>query len=343
MTPLDTGLAALDSYIYANKSYPGALVIRARIRASLRVYDRFWSDPGLENNNHEFTVLGAEELLTGPVTSLATGKATDYTAAGLLDVRIKDRNNLHGILDHKNLADAFESEDIEHLHIDGQPNQYAWLEHLNGVRINFAIWDVLCKTSHRLYQEKTTTRKPSKKEPNGAVTVTPAETLEAFEERLVEVFSENPKKYFARERIVIQKSNVIEHAQELYAWTRLLDSAKKTGNHLRNTEACFEYNRPCEYLGLCSGRTNMLDPEKWERARTTHAELDLPIGIDPALVITNSRIKVFKSCMRKHDFKYNLGLRRVGKPVEEPLYLGSASHKALEAYWLQLGKVSKGE
>jgi hypothetical protein len=149
---------------------------------------------------------------------------------------------------------------------------------------------------------------------------------------------EDQKRFFARERVPVMKHNVAMHANDLYDWTRLLDSAKQGNKHLKNTEHCFDYMRPCKYLGICSGRSEMDDLTQWRTEKNPHAELDLPEGVDPGKVITNSRMKVFKGCPYKHHLQYNLGLRKVRETEDEPLVVGSCGHVALEEYFKAIGR-----
>jgi hypothetical protein len=327
-TPLAAALDAVDKYIKTNSGYPQAQTIKARVRAMLRAYGKHWSV-----DNQRYEVIGVEKLLLGPIVNLTNKKDSGYQAGGKLDVILRDRKtNQTVLMDHKNLASELDDDDIEQLTIDGQPLQYAYLAHLNGLRIDYAVWDVLAKSGHRPYKEKNTVRKATKKLAE-VKTHTPAETPEEFEARLFEVYFDSPDKYFARVKIPVLKYNVIRHVNELYDWAQLIGSSIASGKHLRNTESCKQYQRPCKYMGVCSGKSDIDDKAVWTTAKQTHSELDLPPGVDPALVLTNSRLKVFKSCYAKHDMQYNQGLRKVNEPVEEPLYLGSCSHEGLEAYW----------
>lgn len=49
-------------------------------------------------------------------------------------------------------------------------------------------------------------------------------------------------------------------------------------------------------------------------------------------LLTNSRLKCFRKCIRLHQLKYEMGYRPVSDPEE--LDFGSAVHAALEAWWL---------
>ena len=240
VSPLEAGLAGIDEYLSANKGYRDAGLVRARCRAMLKVYDRVW-----EKDNEKYEVLSVEKLLLGPIKNIDSGKDSGYIGGGKEDLRLKLKDGYKvSILDHKNLSYEIDDDKLEHLLIDTQLNHYALMNHYNGVRVDSAIYDVLVKTLHR---------------PKKATKAQPEESLEAFEERLTAVYAEQPRKYFARKEIPIFKTHLIGYANDLYDWTRLLDSAKQSGKHLKNPGACFEYNRPCRYLGLCTGRSEVAD------------------------------------------------------------------------------------
>jgi hypothetical protein len=48
-------------------------------------------------------------------------------------------------------------------------------------------------------------------------------------------------------------------------------------------------------------------------------------------ILTNSRLKSFRACQRRHRYAYTLGYRPVR--TSEALAFGTAMHKALECYW----------
>jgi hypothetical protein len=321
----------------------------------IRAYDQKWKE-----DNGRYEILSVEELITGPIINPETKKQSSYLAAGKIDGMIRERKTGSiGLMDHKLLSSAIDEDRHEHLLIDSQPMTYALLKLLNGVKVDFALWDCLVKTQHRIRQESSRVVQEAKPErvaarkttePDGTVYLkgetiparaevrdtTAGETFEEFEERILAVYLKNPDEYFLRKRVPILSHNLANFASDLYDWTQLIDSAHKTGKHLKNPGACFEYNRPCKFLGLCSGRSDADDKSVWQQAGTNHAELDLPDGIEHRQVITNSRIKTFRTCNKKHYGQYELGLKKAAEEFDEPLVVGSCGHAGLEAYFEQI-------
>lgn len=354
MRPLDAALEAVEKYFSASKR-EDKLVIRARVRAMLRAYDQVW---GGASDNYE--VLGVEKNWLAPLKSLLTQKDSGYFAGGKLDVILKEKVNRKRLLimDHKFLAYEFDQDDIEHLLVAGQQNQYAYLGWANGAAFEGAIWDIIVKSLHVPRKESSrivTAAKPERtlsrawtdpatgiKHLKGTVMpavvevreTTPAETMDEFEERVYKLYCENWEKRYARPSVPVIKQNIADHIQELYHWTKELDVDSRSDVHLRNTEHCKMFNRPCEYLGICSGKSDKNDESVWIQRGTVHAELELPANVSPFKVITNSRMAMYKGCRLKHHYRYNLGLAKANEEeIDETLYVGTAGHIGLEFYW----------
>jgi ATP-dependent helicase/DNAse subunit B len=106
--------------------------------------------------------------------------------------------------------------------------------------------------------------------------------------------------------------------------------AKKNNAHFRNSGACFNYGSACEYLNLCSG-CDEPDSDRWQKKPKKHPEL--PDGIGGSGVLTNSRLRCFATCRRKHYYQYELGIERFDAERREALYFGSLFHEALDVWW----------
>jgi ATP-dependent helicase/DNAse subunit B len=62
-----------------------------------------------------------------------------------------------------------------------------------------------------------------------------------------------------------------------------------------------------------------------------HRELELPT--DGRNTLTNSRIRAFQTCRRKHFYDFEMGIERIDEEERETLLMGSLWHKGLEAFW----------
>ena len=349
---LQPALAAVEAkYASADHSrYPlDHAVAKAKVRGMLRAYDTHW-----ESEWDRYEIVGVERQLLAPIKSLATGKDTGYQAGGKIDVSIKSRKNgKHGILDHKFLASQFDQDDLSHLLIDGQPKQYAYLEWFHGNRIEFAVWDCIAKPGLKPSKERSKVIKAAKPERIHKRTgetlpavaeereTTPAETLEEYEQRVYENMLENPSNKFRRMPIPITKEVIANHLIQLYAWTNELHIEGQGTTHLHDENGCYQYGRWCHRLSICSGQDSE-DSGNWTVGNLIHPELALAAGVDPAKVITNSRLKTYRRCRLLHDADYNRGVRKKNHKTEESLFVGDLAHVGLEHYFLAIKERQEG-
>lgn len=307
----DAALEAMDVY-FSQHPDPQMDLHRARLRGIIRAYGERWN-----KDSELYNVLAVEELMMAPIKSLDTGKDSGFIAGGKIDAVIQE--NVGGkslmVLDHKFLSTAFTPEKAEHLTIDGQPSQYAYLCWSEGIKVSHVMWDSIVKSLHRKGKD---------------------ESWGHLEDRVFDIYCED-KDRFSRYKVPIVKDNVVEYLVELYHWAKELGAESKGAVHLKSRSHCFEYNRPCQYLGLCTGYGDVNDGT-WRRVGSEHKELTLPEGVNPFQIITNSRLKTYQTCRQLHHYRCNEGLEKIKAENEEALYVGSAGHQGLEAYWTEIAK-----
>ncbi len=161
-------------------------------------------------------------------------------------------------------------------------------------------------------------------------TVKPRECPELYAMRLASECIEQPDKYFQRRVIPRLDCDIAEYAGELWEVGQSIISARARDAHYRNSGACMEYGTPCRFLGICSGNDSP-ESDKWTMTTKVHDELpDSFIGSD---ALTNSRVRTFQSCRRKHYYQYERGIRRIDDEGREALVLGSLLHGGLEAWF----------
>jgi hypothetical protein len=140
----------------------------------------------------------------------------------------------------------------------------------------------------------------------------------------------NPDKYYARRVIPRTDQDLLEYAQELWDVGQDMALCRRLQRNYRNSGSCMAYGRPCQFLGICSGY-DQPDSHNWQRKANVHNEL--PEIADGRDVLTNSRVRCFQSCRRKHHYQYELGIERVGAEEAEALYFGNVWHAAMDAWW----------
>ena len=166
------------------------------------------------------------------------------------------------------------------------------------------------------------------------------ETPEMYESRLAhDCTNERPEWYFQRRSVPRLDSEILEYAHELWDHGQEILHTRNTKRHVRNSGACMLYGSPCKFLGICSGHDSE-DSDNWTRKTSVHPELPELNG-DGRNVITNSRIRCFQTCRKKHFFEYELGIERVDEEERESLVFGSTWHAALEAWFNTFRKESE--
>lgn len=337
--------AALDRIDQETQSAnPSQSLISAKVRGLMRGYHVRWSDaPYVVDTVEEFV----QSDLWNPETDR---KSRSFTLAGKIDVKA-----WHGqrrvIMDHKTCSEDITDPNAPYwrqLIIEAQPSHYMLLEWLNGRKADDAVWDVVRKptispkavtkadlsdilrTKHYFGRALT---EPTVQE----LRETGRENHEMYEARLAWDCTDNrPEWYFQRRSVPRMDSEIHEWATELWGHSQDLLIARRENRWPRNSGACMNYGRPCPFLGICSGYDTP-ESDHWKRKRQVHVELDL--AGDGKDVLTNSRIRSFQTCRRKHFYQYELGIERADEEEAESLYFGTLWHSALETWFLAL----KGE
>lgn len=171
----------------------------------------------------------------------------------------------------------------------------------------------------------------------------------AYEKRVVQWYMDKPEK--VRPLEIILNPARVEHAiQALWDTTkRVLDNRAK-GKWRMNEKACFQYNRPCEFCGLCTATADGADveqiiEEQFEKKEHVHPELGIStiggsgLGISKTEghsffgsreIMTYSRMTTVNLCEAMDHWKYE---RELQKPsgAPEAMWLGTAMHLGLEA------------
>lgn len=334
-----TGTDALTSAIDTITANANGLE-SAKAKALMIGYDRRYRDAG-------FVCEDKEVPFHLPIYNPATRRTSrTWTNAGKYD-GIVTRDGGAWLLEHKTTSDDLSPESTywKQLAIDSQVSHYMLARWQEGQRLVGTLYDVIRKPSIN-------PKKLTKAEQQSFIVnlryydttfdidyvaqwqqdAEARETAEMYGARLAyDCTTERPDWYFHRKPIPRMDHDVLEYAAELWEVSNQIKAARKSGVHYRNSGACAMYGRPCEFLGICSGYDT---PESgnWQ-PRKLHSELDLD-GDVGRNVLTNSRVRCFQTCRRKHFYRYELGIERRVDEQAEALRFGSLMHLALEAWWL---------
>lgn len=333
MSALDNALEAIDAS--CEQCDESQLLVAAKCRGLMRGYDARWRDAGYQSLAVEQTTVAD---LYNPDSQR---KSRSFAVAGKLDV-IAELNGRRILIDHKTTSEDITDPNASYwrqLVVEGQVNHYMLLDWLHGQKFDYAVWDVTRKPGIR-------PKKLSKAERASIVATgeyfgqkvtavsrmrlqtEESEDLGLYELRLAADCTDRSDWYFQRRPVPRLDSEILEYARELWEHSQEILHVRQTNRHPRNSGACLLYGSPCEYLGICSGHDTP-ESDKWKRVENVHEELE---GVEGEL-LTNSRIRCFQTCRRRHFYRYEIGLRRQDEDEREALYFGRLWHFGQQAWW----------
>lgn len=339
--PLQAAIAAINQFSDPNADDKTLLVL-AKCRGLMAGYDARW-------RADHYEVLTVERVYQSPMFNPETQrKSRRFSLAGKLDVFAR-KNGRTKIIDHKTTSEDITSADSSYwrqLVIEGQVTQYMLLQWLAGERPDGAVWDVIRKPM--ISPKKLTKAERASVVADGryfgrrisldgltALQVDERESLEMYEARLShDCAVERPDWYFQRREIPRMDAEVIDYARDVWDIGQVIlqsrERMRDTGRlPLKSPGSCMTYGKPCDFLGICSGYDTP-ESDRWQRREVVHGELNGEVGND---ALTNSRIRCFQTCQRKHYYRYELGIERREDDEREALYFGSCLHAGLEAWW----------
>lgn len=232
--------------------------------------------------------------------------------------------------------------------VEGQVDHYMLLEWMHGEKCDDAVWDVIRKPS--ISPKKITKAeiravvslgeyfglKVSEADKQTFVAGGERETVAMYEARLLhDCTVERPEWYFARRSVPRMDSEILDYARDLWQHSQdILYTRQQERLPPRNSGACMLYGSPCKFLGICSGHDSA-DSDRWQKKTQIHAELPAEVQ-DGKELLTNSRIRTFQTCRRKHYYEYDLAIERQDEEEREALFFGTLIHVGLEAWWKAL-------
>lgn len=323
---------------------PAHQLIAAKCRTLMTGYDARWKNAG-------YTPLLVEQVIQKNLYNPETQRQSrSFTIAGKLDV-LAEYAGRKVLIDHKTTSEEIDNPDAPYwrqLVVEGQINHYMLLAWMDALKVDNAVWDVIRKPDIRPKKLSKAERasvvaegryfgaRVSDQDRQSLAVGEERESLDMYEARLAhDCTVERPERYFQRRAVPRLDSEIAEYAGELWEHGQdVLYTRNKTAEGKlppRNSGACMLYGSPCNFLGICSGHDTP-ESDRWRRKETVHPELDGAVG-EGKDVLTNSRIRCYQTCHRKHYYQYELGIERQDEEEREALFFGSLLHLGLEAWW----------
>lgn len=335
MNPLRIAYDAVDAATAGNENWQ----VAATVKGLLVGYDWQWA-----NAQAGISLIELEQTYLAPLTNIETKKdSRTWRIGGKIDKLCNDNGVV--LYDHKTTSSDIADPSAPYwrqLVIEGQASHYELLLLMNGIRLDRVVWDVVRKPGIKPKKlAKADQRAVASLGDYCGFKVSPEtmlnsatderENAELYMLRVARECLEDPTRYFARRSVPRTRDELHEYAVELWEIGQEMLGTRNSGRHFRNSGACMLYGSPCEYLGICSGH-DTVDSDKWTRKVQVHNELETVKG-DGKDLLTNSRIRCYQTCRRKHQLKYEIGIERVDEEEREVLFFGSVWHTALDAYW----------
>lgn len=341
MKQLITAYEAMEATAGNDLTEQQALVL-VKCRALLAGYHKRWQSAG-------YVPERVEEVLTSDLYNPESGrKSRSFQVGGKLDVvaRISGRRVL---IDHKTTSQDITDPNAPYwrqLVVEGQVSHYMLLQWMYGEKCDDAVWDVVRKPMISPKKLSQADRRAAASlgtyhgsrisdESKRAMVEQERETLEMFELRLAHDCSvERPEWYFARRSVPRMDTEILEYAADLWEQAQDILHERKRGRlPPKNGGACMTYGTPCKFLGICSGHDTATS-DRWQSKEKLYPELPT-IGNNVDL-LTNSRLRTFQTCRRKHYYEFELGIERQDEEEREALYFGTLLHAGLESWWNSL-------
>lgn len=323
----------------AELAAPDDWVIVAACRGLVIGYAHRWAD-----EQRSIQLEACECVLQAPLKNINTARSSrTFDIAGKLDKLAHDDAG-RTLYDHKTTSDDISDPAGPYwrqLAIDSQASHYELLSMANDLRVDRIVWDVVRKPGIRPKQIAAKDYKQARADSAYCGFSVSSETMEWLADnqrengelygyRVAREAIDDQQRYFARRSVPRTREQLAEYMEELWEIAGTIRDAKRLGNHYRNSAACMQYGRPCEFLGICSG-SDSPDSDRWRKKAAIHVELGETAGnLD---VLTNSRLRTFQTCRRKHYYQYELAIERSIDEQEEALFFGSLWHEALDVFW----------
>lgn len=261
---LDAALDAVDrDYATHDDHYEAALV-----RAMVRGYAWRWS------NDTAFDKWIAKE-----VTMEASLGDDMPVVAGKFDGCIEPQPGTLALHEIKTKKDGVQSQAYrDALKVNEQVTTYFFIANKNGVRFSCTIYDIVGKPSFEPKLATPPEKRRTKKDGTYYADVRLYdETPEDYEQRMFDVMTGEPDRWFARFPVSRLGYEIEAFEREVRATVALMIQCEEMRVYPKSTGACFKFNRACEYFDFCSGERDVPTPEScpigWEFVDDVHPEL----------------------------------------------------------------------
>jgi len=197
-----------------------------------------------------FNIVGTEIEFSTPLYNPDTGEESPHIMFGGKIDGLIERNGKYWILEHKTAGYVSDSY-IQKVWYDAQIQLYAYyFGRANNIKLEGALYDVLGKSQLKWCKNDTDVSLMAK-------------VLAQYDS----------KPMFLREFIPIEEEIIHHRLQETWIMGHdMFKVATEDAAGYRNTNNCFQWKRPCEYLSMCQARNRDAVSYLYDK-RVAHEEL----------------------------------------------------------------------
>lgn len=269
---LEEALAAIRLAAQTASFYDEATAVKAELL--MEGYHLRWS-----GSMAEYEVIAVEREFAAPLPTPAGAKrARRLKVAGKLDVLVRRlADGAVWIVEHKTTtADLTPGSTYwQRLRMDTQVSVYFEGTHTLGYEPVGCLYDVISKPQQRPLKATPLDKRKVKKDGTYYANVRlEDETMASFRLRMMEEIGAAPEAYFQRSEVVRLEAEMEESRRDTYDTAMMIRETKKADRAPRNPDACFLYNRPCDFYDVCCRVASIDDETRFQRLASVHPELD---------------------------------------------------------------------
>lgn len=227
----------------------------------------------------DYEVLGVEQQFAAALPTPAGAKrCRGLKVAGKLDGLVRRRSDgTVWILEHKVTSADLTPGSVyfQRLRMDTQVSVYFEGAAVLGHPPAGCLYDILSKPEQRPLKATPEDKRKYKKD--GALYANQRladEPMADFRARMAADIAAQPEAYFQRVEVVRLERELEESRVDMYQTGRMIRETNNAGYYPRNVDACFSFNRPCEFLAICDGTASLDDESLFRKLPSVHPELE---------------------------------------------------------------------
>ena len=241
----------------------------------IRGYHFRWCDEYIK-------VISVEQTFTAPLINPETDAASrTYSISGKTDA-IVEKDGQQWIMEHKTSGSDITPGSMywQKLRLDTQISTYFLGARSLGYDPVGCIYDVIAKPLIKPAKATPPEKRRLKKDGTPYANIRlEDEKPEVYRLRLRDHITTYPDRYYQRGEVYRLKEEEIDAAYDMWQAAKIIRGNQLANRWPRNTDACFQWQRACDFWPVCTGECG-LDNPRYRVAESAHEELTTPTTED---------------------------------------------------------------